>query len=557
MLNMSSSLLFVTNLLLIILMFIISSLFLFWPYIKKYKELSIKEYIKNNKYRLVLSILLFIGFTSRIAFLDLLPRGLNQDEASSGYEAFTIMKYGIDRNGNSYPIHLVSWGSGQNVLYSYIVIPFIFIFGNNEFALRLPMAIIGCISIFLIYKLFDKFFNKKATIIALFIFIICPWHLMKSRWALESNLFPDLVFYGFYFLIYYVYDKKLYKLIISTIILGISAYSYGTSYFFLFFFVIGYLIYLLITKKISFLHSFICLSIIGTISIPIILFLYINFFDKESIKILCFTIPKLNVNRFHSVTSIYSNSFLESSFKNFKNGLFLLFNQNDNLPWNSTPYFGYMYLFSMPFTIIGVFSNDNEHKNIIWILRIWLIVSLMMLLIISPNINRINIIFFPLIIFTSIGLINIFNLSKRYEKILLPLYSASFLIFITYYSTTWNNIIKPNFFYGLKDSINYVESIYDKDKVYITPKINAPYIYVLYYTEYDVNEYISTVKFTNPGGAFESVKSFGNYCFYIPNSIIDGNIYIIRYDDKTFDNYDLSEYKVINYGYYKIIDATK
>lgn len=84
MLNMSSSLMFVTNILLIIMMFTISSLFFILPFLKNHKNESFKNYLMNNKYRLVISILLFIGFTSRIAFLDLLPGGLNQDEASSG-----------------------------------------------------------------------------------------------------------------------------------------------------------------------------------------------------------------------------------------------------------------------------------------------------------------------------------------------------------------------------------------------------------------------------------------------------------------------------------------
>ena len=259
---------------------------------------------------------------------------------------------------------------------------------------------------------------------------------MKSRWALESNLFPDLVFIGFYFLICYLSSKKLYQLIISTIILGLSAYSYGTSYFFLFFFVIGYLIYLLITKKISLIHSLICFTIMAVVSIPIIIFLYTNILYKESINFLCFTIPKLNINRFQSVTNIYSDSFFDSAKVNINKGLYLLFNQYDNLPWNSIPYFGYTYLFSIQFAILGIFHKDNKNKGILLVLRIWLIVALLMLIIINPNTNRINIAIFPLIIFSIFGLMDLFNLSKRFEKILLPLYSISFLIFISYYSSS-------------------------------------------------------------------------------------------------------------------------
>lgn len=544
------------NLVFIILIISISTLFFLFPFIKSKERITIKEYLKNNKNRLCVSILFLIGFLSRIIFLDLLPGGINQDEASAGYDAYAIMKYGIDRNGFTYPVHLVSWGSGQNALYSYLLIPFLFIFGNNEISLRLPMAIIGCLSLYLLYKLLNNKFDKKTAVIGLFFLTICPWHIMKSRWALESNLFPDLVFFGVFFLINYLSNKKIYNLIISSLILGISAYSYGTSYFFLFFFVIIILIYLVINKKIILKHAFLCLSIVGIICIPIILFLYINLFDKESINILCFSIPKLNVNRFQSVTNIYSSSFFESAKENFKSGLYLLFNQNDNLPWNSIPYFGTIYLFSIPFTIIGVFHKNRNNKEFIWICRIWLIVSIAMLTIIKPNINRINIMLFPILIFTILGLVDLFVLSKKYEKILLSLYTVSYLLFISYYSTTWNEKLKTNFFYGLKEAILLTENIDEKQEIYITSKVNMPYIFVLYYTEYNVNDYIESVEYYNEGSDFEKVKSFSNYNFYLPATLDDGNVYIVSTYDNIYNNIDLTDYNVTYFGNYYVIDTT-
>ena len=56
-----------------------------------------------------------------------------------GYEAYSILNYGIDRNGNVLPVFLVSWGSGQNALYTYILIPFIKLLGLSSFSVRLPM----------------------------------------------------------------------------------------------------------------------------------------------------------------------------------------------------------------------------------------------------------------------------------------------------------------------------------------------------------------------------------------------------------------------------------
>ena len=557
MVGLSKNGMLITNICLILLSIALAVLFLMFPYIKEKNKPSLKEYLLNNKDRIFVSALLLVGFVSRLAFLDLLPGGLNQDEASAGYDAYAIMKYGIDRNGNPYPVHLVSWGSGQNALYSYICIPMIFILGVNETSLRLPMAIIGCVSLYVLYKILNKRFNSKTTIFGLFFLVICPWHIMKSRWGLESNLFPDLVFIGTYFLFEYLSDKKLRYLIISSIILGLSAYSYGTSYFFLFFFVIGYLIYLLIRKEITIKHSIITLSIIGIISIPIILFLYVNLFDKETINFLWFSIPKLNVDRFQDVTNIYSDSFFESAKENMKNALYLLFNQYDGLPWNGIPYFGHVYLISIPFALIGLFNKNEKNKSLLWIFRIWLIVAVLMLLIVSPNTNRINIIFFPIIVFAIFGLVELFELSKKFEKILIPSYMIFYLVFSSYYATEWNNNLKANFYYGLGESITFVDRMEDKNKVFVSSNINMPYIFVLYYTEYDVNEYIETVSYYNENGAFEMVKSFGDYNFYLPYNIVKGNVYIVSVYDNTYEGVDLSSYNVTYFGYFYVIDARK
>ncbi len=543
------------NISLILVSLLLASLFLFYPYLKN--RGNIKEFIKGNKERLVASILLLVGFISRVAFLDLFPGGLNQDEASAGYDAFAIMNWGIDRNGNKLPVHLVAWGSGQNALYSYVCIPFLFIFGVNEISLRLPMALVGCVTLYLLYRLLNKKFDSKIAIIGLFILVISPWHLMKSRWGLESNFFPNLVFIGFYFLINYLDTKKIYHLIISSIILGVSSYSYGTSYFFLFFFVIIYCVYLLIRKSMKIVHSIIHISIIGVICIPIILFLYINIFNKESISLLCFTIPKLNVDRFQSVTNLFSDSFFESAKDNFKNGLNLLLTQYDNLPWNGIPQFGYMYLITLPFTIVGLFYQNKENKDLSNILRIWLVVSFLMLFIVSPNINRINIIFIPIIIFSIFGIYEIILLSKKLERIILPTYLASFICFSITYATTWNDKIKSNFFNGLGDSIQYAYKLKDVENIYITSNVNMPYIFALYYTEFDVNEYIETVEYYNEGGAFERVKSFSNFNFYLPSYIEEGNVYILKIDDNLYKNIDLSIYNTVEFGLYRVIDARK
>ena len=97
-----------------------------------------------KKQTILVIIIILIGIMIRIVGIGSLPNALNVDEASAGYEAYSILQNGIDRNGKAFPVFLEAWGSGQNALYSYICIPFILVFGLNAFAIRLPMSIIGC-----------------------------------------------------------------------------------------------------------------------------------------------------------------------------------------------------------------------------------------------------------------------------------------------------------------------------------------------------------------------------------------------------------------------------
>lgn len=172
------------------------------------KKEQILKFLIYNKNRIILITILIMGFFSRLLLIESYPNALNVDEASSGYEAWSILNYGIDRNGNFLPIFLIAWGSGQNALYSYLMMPFVKILGLNMLSMRLPMAIAGCVSLIIFYLLLKEIKDKKTALIGVAFFAICPWHIMKSRWGLESNLFPELVLLAAYFIILSLKSNK-------------------------------------------------------------------------------------------------------------------------------------------------------------------------------------------------------------------------------------------------------------------------------------------------------------------------------------------------------------
>lgn len=501
-----------------ILASIILPVIIIFPKIKKEKQ----EFFKKNKYNIILYIILVVGFITRSVGININPKGLNVDEASSGYDAYSILEFGCDRNGNKFPVFLEAWGSGQNALYSYLMIPFIKLFGLNVITTRLPMVILGCISLIVWYNLLNEVKNKKFAIIGLSFLVICPWNIMKSRWGLESNIFPDFVLYAIYFIVKFIKTNNVSKLYIASILLGISSYTYGTSYFFLPIFCIIMYIYLLYTKKVNIKNVILSFSIIFIIALPIMLYIIINTFDLNQIDLGIITIPKLPVNRYEEQTSIFNGNILTKSIKNFVKSLKLLLTQDDGLSWNCIPGFGLFYIISIPFLVYGIIysiKNKEEIKKYESVIDIWFISSFLLMFVLNEvNINRINVLIYPLIYYVINGIYIV--VAKRNiisNSIILIVYIAFFVMFMCSYI-----FLKPannyTFVDNIKEVIEYVEKVKDR-KIYIEYAFKEPYIYVLYYTKYNTHDFIDSVQYIDNEnlGKFDNIKSFGRYNFYIPD----------------------------------------
>ncbi len=69
----------------------------------------LKKFIIKNKYSIILPLIFIIGFFIRIVGISNYPNALNVDEASAGYEAYSLLKTGFDRNGNFLPVYFIAW----------------------------------------------------------------------------------------------------------------------------------------------------------------------------------------------------------------------------------------------------------------------------------------------------------------------------------------------------------------------------------------------------------------------------------------------------------------
>src|SRR3990167_8016256 len=97
------------------------------------------RYLKIILFLAVLILSIFLRFYN----LDNIPAGFNTDEASLGYDAYSILLTGKDQYGKAFPIFLRSFGAYQSPLYAYLTTLPVFLLGLSIFSVRFLSALFG------------------------------------------------------------------------------------------------------------------------------------------------------------------------------------------------------------------------------------------------------------------------------------------------------------------------------------------------------------------------------------------------------------------------------
>ena len=165
-----------------------------------------------------------MGGVLRLIWIDRLPVGFNPDEASFGYNAYSLLRTGRDEWGKPwYKLwgeNLLSFGDDRYPLYTFLTVPSVAIFGLNEFATRLPNAILGTFAILAIYGLAKMWFpNKNIALLSALLLSVSSWHITLSRGAFETNALTL-----FFPLALYFWERK--KYLRSSLVLAFNFYSY-------------------------------------------------------------------------------------------------------------------------------------------------------------------------------------------------------------------------------------------------------------------------------------------------------------------------------------------
>lgn len=183
----------------------------------------------KNVHKLLFVLILFLAIFFRFWHLSSLPSGLNWDEISHGYNAYSLLNTGMDQWGQKWPIfNFRAYGDYPTTANLYFTMPFIAIFGLNAFSIRLPAALFGLLFVIFSYFLAKLIFkNEKLALFNMLLAALSPWSLFSSRAVFQSNLSQFFFIGGLYF--FYKSLLKPKNAFLSAILFGISLYSYHNT----------------------------------------------------------------------------------------------------------------------------------------------------------------------------------------------------------------------------------------------------------------------------------------------------------------------------------------
>lgn len=443
-------------------------------------------------HKIIFVLILFIAIFFRFWHLGLLPSGLNWDEISHGYNAYSLLKTGQDQWGQKWPIfNFRAYGDYPTTANLYLTIPSIALFGLNAFSIRLPAAIFGLLFVIFNYLLAKIIFkDEKLALFNMFLAALSPWTLFPSRAVFQSNLSQFFFIAGLYF--FYKSLLKPKNAYFSALFFGISLYSYHNTRIavplLISFFTIYY--WRQLKNKTHLLAS----GVFLLLAIPNLLNLFssesqarnrwVGIINPNSINLIneerrLYTGPTF-FNRLQNNKVVYFSKQLARNYFDLFNPLPLFFQGSRNYQFNP-PNTGLFFIILLPFFYFGIFR-----------LRQFFIPFLIALLPAAltigdfPSIRAtIALPFYFLAISYGISLIK----KNKFFYLIIVVFLLEFAIYWSKY-LQYNQNYSQNWQYGYQEMVSKLKINYSQyQHIYITKKYGEAHEFILFYWPWNPASY--------------------------------------------------------------------
>lgn len=478
-------------------------------------------------YWLLVGLVLVLGGLVQVVQFPNLPPGLNQDEASSAYEAYALATTGCDRWGNHLPAYFPALGSGQNVLLSYLMVPAVKMLGLNLVATRLVPLLLGLLSLPLFFG-FLRPLGRRPALLGLLLLALAPWHFMLSRWALESNIVVFWMLLGCVLLARAITTQRRRWIIPALLPFGVALYAYGTTVL-----VLPTLLLLLAASCWPRIRPrwgawLLAAGLLLLLAFPFLLFFLENYVlgcNLAWTDNLFFATPLLPATRLSQVAHGTWHEFLG------KNVEFALSGFDDGTVYNQLV--GYPLLATSGWVLAPVGLVTLLYKwrqvprplaasppTVVGLLTLaWLLGCVPLFFLFELNINRVNHLFLPCLVLAVLGVAAIIDglRTDAAKRVVWVWVLGGFLVAgfpaVRYYLRSYRHgSIATEFNAGLAPAFGAVARLQGTGQVRITTKMPLYYVYTLYYLRYPPARFQREAQVKVVKGDYQVAK-FGRYVF--------------------------------------------
>lgn len=496
-----------------------------------------------NRNYVFLLLIICLSLFLRLYKIDSVPPSASLDEASIGWNAYSILQTGRDEYGYKFPILLRAYDDWRPALYVYTVIPFVKIFGLNVFSIRLPSILfsIGTIllSYFLARNIFIKNkFKEQIGLLSALLMGISPWSIYISRLGHEVNSSIFFIILGIFLFTYFVIRKPTKWILPASIVsFSISLYTYqSVKVFAPLILICLFLIYyktLLSYKKI-FLFS---LFVGFVLAIPILLaslspqalvrFKGASAFDTDQ-KI--YYDNFINLQKAKENGDIIGQIFYQrrvTDLKIFTSQYFSHFNPrwlfgNEGNESFKAPGVGLLNLWTAPFLFLGLSYLFKQGRKVSVLIISWILISFIPSAITTqaPHAMRsYNLLPVPQMII-AVGIVSFSGILKSSlnRKVLylgIAVIAIAWEIFFFYqYILIFPKNQSSSFQYSMKEAVDYINEAKNKYKKIVisnADNLHQSYMFYLFYTKYDPEIYQK--EGGTVSGGFSQPHNFNNLIF--------------------------------------------
>ncbi|KKP60023.1 MAG: hypothetical protein UR52_C0001G0103 [Candidatus Gottesmanbacteria bacterium GW2011_GWA1_34_13] len=508
--------------------------------------------MKKLNFNKKLLLIVFLAAIIRLPWLDKYPPALYSDEVSQGYNAYSVLKTAKDEYGKFLPVSFRSFGDWKPPLPTYLMVPTVAIFGLNAYGVRLPSAIFGIATVYLSYfisiellnlnksKNIKKHFKYKNMIalISALLLAISPWHISQSRSAMLVSIALFWLCLALWSFLKGLKNPRFWY------VSGISFIMATYSYYGLRVIVPIFLIYLgfqfnkqiaanLKTIIFTVLISIIMMLpiIVGFIKEPDIVFGRAKtvsiFYDQGVVLTVADLIrkdgqqfpPKL-AQYFHNKPYSYAVDVIRRFGEHF-DGRFLFLYGDAQTPFQ-IPNMGILYIIDGIFILLGLIYLIRYDVSIAKLVFAWLAICIIpaALTFITPSSNRTFNMIVPLEIIISVGIVYFVSRFIKFAKYIILAISILYIVNFGYFLKQYI-VVLPKYYAdwwhgGYPELISYLaseENMYSG--IYISGKASVPYIFYLFYRQYDPKLLQTQIhrNFKADKFGFEHVDSIGKYYF--------------------------------------------